>query len=72
MRVILDHFSEIPGQSAGDGEDGEDLDEIAQGIGVFKGMGGVGVEESATVGTEHFDGDLRSDGALRDCLLDGL
>ncbi len=39
---------------------------LLSGVGIFKRMGGIGVEESAAVGSEHLDGDLGGDGALGD------
>ena len=62
------HAAERVGESGGDDEDGEHLQEVRERRGVFEGVGAVGVEEAAAVGAEHLDGFLRSDGALADGL----
>ena len=72
MPLVLDHPAKVIGQPGGDREDREHLNEIAQRRGILKRMGGVGVEESAAVGAQHLDGDLRSDRSLRDGLRGGL
>ena len=71
------HAAERVGESARDREDQNHLEEIREWSGIFERMRAVGVEKSAAVGAEHFDGFLRrdradGDGLLRDCLRRGF
>ena len=54
-RGIAHHLAEHVEQTSRDGDDGQQLDQIGERVGVLKGMGRVGVEEAAAVGAQLFD-----------------
>ena len=67
------HAAQGVRQACANHEDRQDLHEVRQGCRVLKGVGTVGVEETAAVGAQHFDRFLRCHGALPDGLrLGGL
>ena len=63
------HLAERVAKRGGDREDREHLDEIGDGGRVFERMRRVHVEETAAVGAELFDDDLRRRRSERDDLL---
>ena len=64
MLLMPDHASEIVGQAARNGKNGQHLQEVGKRSRVFIGMGGVGIGKTAAVGAQHLDGNLRSHGPL--------
>ena len=70
--LSLDPLAEHVHQAGANQEDGEHLDEVGQGGGVLEWVGGVGVEEPATVGAQHLDGFLSRHRPLGDRLLCAL
>ena len=68
MPLIPDHPSEIVGEPARDEEDGEHLDEIGQRCRVLIRVGGIGIEKSAAIGSQHLDRHLRGHRSLCDRL----
>ena len=59
---------EIIGEAARDEEDGEHLNEVGQRRRVLIGMGGIGIEKTAAVCSQHLDGHLGGHRALGDGL----
>ena len=64
MRLVLHHPPQVIGQPAADRENREHLDEVRQRRGIFKWMRRIGIHVAATVGAQHFDGDLRGHRSL--------
>src|ERR1700728_3605516 len=62
------HAAQRVGKARGYGKNQNDLNEVSEWIRIFVGMRAVGVEKTAAIGTEHFDGFLRRHGPLRDQL----
>ena len=69
LALVADHAAEHVGERGAECEDQDDLQEVRKRGRVFKRMRSVGVEETAAIGAEHLDGDLRSDRTDRDGLL---
>jgi hypothetical protein len=69
LPLVADRPPEHISQPDADRKDRDHLDQVRQRIGVFVGMGGIGVEEAATVRAEFLDDLLRGDRALRDDLF---
>ena len=58
LTLVANHAAEYVGQRRAEREDRDHLDEIRQRGRVLKWMRGIGVEEAAAIGAEHFDRDL--------------
>ena len=69
LAAVADHRAERVGETGGNNEDHDHLQEIGEGRGIFKWVRGIGVEEAAAVGADHLDGFLRCDRALGDDLF---
>src|SRR5208282_5006154 len=69
LALITDHAAEHVGQRRAERKDRDHLHVIRQSGRVLERMRGIGVEETAAVGAEHLDHDLRGDRAYRDGLL---
>ena len=69
LALVADHPTEHVGQRRADREDRNDLHEVGKCRRVLEGMRSIGVEETAAVGAEHLDGDLRGNGPHRDRLF---
>ena len=63
LAVIAHHAAKHQAQRGGDQEDRQHLQQVAGGRGILERVGRVGVEEAATVGAQHLDGQLRGHGA---------
>ena len=62
------HLAQGDGQRGGDQKDQFDLDEVAEGGGIFKGVPTIGVEKAAAVGTQFLNHLLRGHRSLGDDL----
>ena len=69
LPLIANHAAEYIGEGGANCENRDNLQEIRQCRRIFKWMRCIGIEEAATVGPEHFDGDLRGNRTDRDSLL---
>ena len=69
LTLVADHAAEHVGQRGAEREYRNHLDEVRQRGRVLERMRGVGIEEAAAIGAEHFDGDLGGDRTDRDGLL---
>jgi len=58
VALVVHHPAKIPGEAAGNKQNGQHLNEVCQRRRIFIGMGGVGIQKSATVGAQHLDGGL--------------
>ncbi|MNL24772.1 hypothetical protein D3C87_1462210 [compost metagenome] len=56
---VADHTAEDVGEGSTDREDRHHLDHVGDGIRVFERMRGIGIEETAAIGAEHLDRQLR-------------
>jgi hypothetical protein len=65
---VAEHFAKHEGQSGRQEKEGKIEKKIRQGIRAFEWMGCIGIEESAAIGAEMFDGYLRGDRADSDML----
>ena len=59
LTAIVDHVAKGKAERGGDQENRQHLHKIGQGGRVFERVRRVGIEEAATVRSEHFDGFLR-------------
>ena len=67
--MILDHRPKGKGQRGRDQQHSQYLQEISQRRRILERMGGVGIEEAASVGSQELDGILRGRGTKGDDLL---